>query len=483
MKTRIRKALALAAGLGVLALAAQWMQGQAAGPERTLATTVADGFTLAAVGDLIMARPRSMDPDPQFQGAMKIIRDTDVAFGNFEGTALDLRHSKAYPQAESGGGWATSPPGVARDLKVMGFDILSRANNHTTDWGVEGMRETDRLLDEAGLVHAGSGENLAAARAARYLETPKGRIAFLSMASSFTPMSRASSPVGEAPGRPGVNALRTTRYVLVTHEIFQALLKLRDAQPKGSVPPNPNLKPNELELFEVRYRESDKTGFSFEINPEDQRGILRSIRQGKQNSDFLIATIHAHDPGIWSELPPDFMPVLAHAAINAGADAFIVHGPHQLRGIEIYRGKPIFYSLGNFFFEPLLQEPQPADLYEQHRLDPTATTDPELMDLHLKERFKGHLWYESVIAVTEFARGQASIIRLYPVDLGAATRVADRGFPRLASPPVARVILERIQRESEPFGTKVEIDHGIGLIRVANQMTEIHGEPQGRTRK
>ena len=55
-------------------------------------------------------------------------------------------------------------PAAAKDLAVMGFDVVSRANNHSMDWGVEGMRETTRVLDEAGLVHAGVGENRGDAR-------------------------------------------------------------------------------------------------------------------------------------------------------------------------------------------------------------------------------------------------------------------------------------------------------------------------------
>ena len=78
-------------------------------------------------------------------------------------------------------------------------------------------------------------------------------------------------------------------------------------------------------------------GLSMTVN---EREILKSIRTAKQLSDFVIVTIHAHEPGNWSEQPADFLPKLAHAAIDAGADQFIGHGPHQVRGVEIYNGKP-----------------------------------------------------------------------------------------------------------------------------------------------
>src|SRR5206468_3202072 len=118
--------------------------------------------------------------------------------------------------------------------KTLGFDLLARANNHTLDWGVEGMRETDRALDEAGLVHAGTGEHRGAARAPRYLETERGRIGLVSMASTFPEFAEALPPHGQAPGRPGVNSLKTRRDTIVTPVTMQALLKVNDALQAGS---------------------------------------------------------------------------------------------------------------------------------------------------------------------------------------------------------------------------------------------------------
>src|SRR5258705_7006064 len=185
-------------------------------PQRELTMSMADGFTLAAVGDCIIARPVSQTPG--FASVGRIIHDADSAFGNFEGTAIDLSRTPAVPQAEFGGVWIIGSPSVAKDLKAIGFDVMSRANNHATDWGLEGMRQTSRALDEAGIVHAGVGEHRAAARAARYVDTDKGRVALISIASTFTAPSRSAPPAGQAPGRPRVKAPRTTRAPPVTVE-------------------------------------------------------------------------------------------------------------------------------------------------------------------------------------------------------------------------------------------------------------------------
>lgn len=92
-----------------------------------------DGFTVASVGDLI-----------------RLLKTADITFGNFEGTALDLHSFDGFPEATSGGGWLLSAPEVSADLKSMGFSMVSRANNHATDWGVKGMLSTDHLLTAQG---------------------------------------------------------------------------------------------------------------------------------------------------------------------------------------------------------------------------------------------------------------------------------------------------------------------------------------------
>jgi poly-gamma-glutamate synthesis protein (capsule biosynthesis protein) len=453
----------LIGSLIVLWLAVLSAQAPPRDAQRELATSVADGFTVAAVGDCIMARPVSQTNG--FAPVGKLIREADVAFGNFEGTALDASHLTAVPQAEFGGVWIIDSPLVPKDLKAIGFDVMSRANNHALDWGLDGMRNTSRLLDEAGIVHAGVGEHRAAARAARYYDTDKGRVALISIASTFTALSRSAPPVGQAPGRPGVNALRTTRASFVTADELRVLKKIRDEQPAGSVRPPERESADELELFGVRYKVGDHRGFTYTMDPVDEREIVKAVREAKQMSDFVIVTIHAHEPGNWSQEPADFLPALAHEVIDAGADEFIGHGPHQVRGVEIYKGKPIFYSLGDFIFQLDLLEPVASDLYEQYKMDPASATDAEFNAMWNARTFGGDVWYQSVVTTTRFDKGRAAEIRLTPVDLGYTARGADRGVPRLATPPVARAILERLQKLSQPFGTHIAIEGDTGVIR------------------
>jgi len=175
------------------------------------------------------------------------------------------------------------------DLRDLGFDLVSRANNHALDWGVEGMRETSRRLDDAGLVHAGVGENREQARAARYLETPLGRVGLVSIASTFRDYSDALPPHGAAPGRPGVNALHVSRTVLVAPETMRSLLALRDtleapaaacelserAAARRRVRP---AAPAELTLLDTRFRIGAPPGDRWEMRASDRDEILRVVR-------------------------------------------------------------------------------------------------------------------------------------------------------------------------------------------------------------
>jgi poly-gamma-glutamate synthesis protein (capsule biosynthesis protein) len=70
-----------------------------------------------------------------------------------------------------------------------------------------------------------------------------------------------------------------------------------------------------------------------------------------------------------------------------------------------------------------------------------------------------------VVTTSRFEKGRLAEIRLHPIDLGYTARGADRGVPRLAAPEVARTILERLQRLSQPFGTRIAIEQGVGVIR------------------
>jgi poly-gamma-glutamate capsule biosynthesis protein CapA/YwtB (metallophosphatase superfamily) len=210
------------------------------------------------------------------------------------------------------------------------------------------------------------------------------------------------------------------------------------------------------------------------MDEHDRDALIRSVRGGKEISEFSVVSLHTHEPSNYSREPPDFLLTLAHQAIDDGADAFVMHGPHQLRGIEIYRGKPIFYSLGNFFFmtntmQPLTHSTNTSwtmhvGRFVDVQINPQMMTEAEYNKAG--EDFKDPIWFESVIASSRFNnQGQLAEIRLYPVELNWGTRDADRGIPRIATSDVAKRILNRLQALSKSFGTQIDIEKDVGIIR------------------
>jgi poly-gamma-glutamate capsule biosynthesis protein CapA/YwtB (metallophosphatase superfamily) len=428
------------------------------GIEAVPSAPIADGFTLAATGDIIYLRPMLSTIERQSPGMLKLLRSADATFGNFETTVLDLQHFEGAPQAESGGTWMLADPGVVADVRAMGFNIVSFANNHVTDWGVEGLRETTRRLDDAGIVHAGAGRNLSAARAPRYLDLPAGRVALIAATSSFTPMSRAADGLGEVPGRPGVNALRTEQINLVGEGDLRILARI--AGTKTGQP---------VILNETRYaarNDGETAGSKYIINAADEAGNILSVRQAKQNGNLVLFSLHNHEPDNDSEVPPDFAIKIAHDVIDSGADMFLGHGPHRLRGIEIYKGNPIFYSLGNFAMMNNSLDVLPPDIYEEYGVAAGTTTTAEFLQARNGREFSDRDLYESVIAINRYVHGRVSEIRLYPIDLGVSKQGAARGVPTLAGAALGRRTLERLQRLSQPFGTHISIEKGVGIIRV-----------------
>lgn len=454
-------------------------------PARELEMSVPDGFTLAAVGDLVISRPLTQleTRDVDFAAALSVLRRADIAFGNLETTIFDLGGFTGHPATWDGDWTLSASPDVAPDLARMGFGLLSRANNHVMDWGPEGMRETTRHLARAGLAHAGAGEHRGLARAAGYAETPAGRVALVAFVTSFRPTSDALAPHGAAPGRPGISALNVKQTIVVPAEIMKSLVEIdavrakaldpaRQAKGTGLHAPE---KADRLSLFGKEFVAGDGFSYHHEPDPMDLAEILKSIRQGKAHADFLVASVHSHEYAAdgFPELPGHFLRDVAHAAIDAGADAFVTSGIHHLGPVEIYRGRPVFYGLGNFFWSDI-QEPLPGELYQRNMpalveafAHPERATDADFSALLNTRSFANELTFETLIAECRFAGGGLSEIRLHPVDLGYGRRLTESGIPRLAAPEKAPKILERVREASRQFGTPIDIavEDGVGVIR------------------
>jgi poly-gamma-glutamate synthesis protein (capsule biosynthesis protein) len=216
-----------------------------------------------------------------------------------------------------------------------------------------------------------------------------------------------------------------------------------------------------------RYVVGTQPGTRTEPNQEDLEAIARVVRSAASLADIVIVSLHCHESGANRSVPADFIPIFARAVVDAGADVFVGHGPHVLRGIEIYQGKPIFYSLSNFIFQNETLLRMPSDSYEQYALDDDVAQPGDYLDARYdndRRSFPADAEYwDSVAVVTKWDGGRFVELQLHPITLGYKTSRAERGRPKLAAGADATRILEVIAARSKPFGATVIVKNGVGI--------------------
>jgi len=439
------------------------------------ASRTTDGFTIAFVGDCILSRPVSQlaGRDPAFAGVLDLLARADVVCGNLETVIFDPRSQGCHPYPWDGDWTLAAEPSVAADLAAMNIRLVSRANNHALDWGTEGMRATSALLDEAGVVHAGAGGNEASARATRYLETPAGRVGLASFATTFRPFSDALGPHEEAPGRPGVSPVALTRIATLPGDLFDDLAGVTGRLGAPVEGDSFQLFGQRIERAAADGGEPSSPGYRYEPCEDHLRAELRAVRLGSQHSDYLVATLHSHEAAAEATPtePAAIVGELGRKAIDAGSGAFVTTGIHRLGPVEIYRGRPVFHGMGNFFWSDI-QQPLPGELYRVHRdllagasLD--EVTDADLSSLLNAASFD-HPWvFESAVAQCryDYDGGLAELL-LHPVELGRGRGLTTSGIPRLAGAEQGRDIIERLAESSAPFGTRIEWTGAAGRVKL-----------------
>jgi hypothetical protein len=358
------------------------------------------------------------------------------------------------------------------------------------DFGVSGMRSTLRALESAGIAHSGAGENLALARAPGYLETEGGRVGLVSVASTFPEHYRAGHQRSDLRGRPGLSPLRYTTTHRVPRSHLENLRSLRNLlrEDGGGVPSgwSPTARESSLAgtqagqaeaagsplTFQgIRFAEGPTTRIETRAHPGDMAEILASVREAKRQANWVIVSSHTHEGDGNRWLAPGFLEEFARAVIDAGADVVVGHGPKNLRGIEIYKGRPIFYSMGMILSQSETAEFQAFDNYEGYAdvLDPFSAPPGEFYDARNERAGGGRNteWerWTSGFAVIDFRDGVLEEIRIYPIDLGFGLHRAVQGRPALATGELAEELLEGLRVVSARYGTQLEIENGVGVVR------------------
>lgn len=426
-----------------------------------------DSLRLALTGDSIITRKLSVYEEPQFLELIELLREADLAFTNVE---ILFHDYESYPMSSSGGTYMRAPPELVSELAWAGIDLGSLANNHSGDFGPPAMLLTQRYVREAGIVAAGVGASLAEARAAKFVETRNGRVALISVSSTFPMHSMAGRSRDDIPARPGLNPLRHSTTYLVTREQLEGVRETMRGL--GMNPPESG---DSLSFLRQQFEVADAPGIRTEPHAGDLAEIASVVNNASRLADVVIVTIHAHEGAGNRFVPAQFLETFARAMVDAGASVFVGHGPHVLRAIEIYKGAPILYSLGDFVFQNETLERLPYENYQRYGLGEMDGL-ADFNAVRYRNDTVGfpatpEIW-EAVVAVPEFRGSRLTNLTLHPITLGHGKPVSVRGRPMMAEGPLADKILDDLVRLSEPYGTRFELRDGIASVVLPQQTTD-----------
>ena len=260
---------------------------------------------LVAVGDVFLDRT---DVDHPFDRVRRMFKSVSIVFGNQEGV-----YSDTTVRAPSSGIQLVVDGSKAAAIAAAGFTVMSCANNHIVDGGYEGLADTIASLEQHGVATVGAGKTIAEARKPRVIVREGVRIAFLAYSAVFPAGYDAKER------RPGLAPIRA--------DTFYA-------------PPDPK-------QVEAPARVPRVLTVPFKPDVDDLR---KDVAAAREQADVVLTSFHW---GVWTRpfVVTEYEREYARVAIDAGATAVLGHHHHLLRGIELYRGKPIFYGLGHFVFD------------------------------------------------------------------------------------------------------------------------------------
>ncbi|MBO7375546.1 MAG: CapA family protein [Clostridia bacterium] len=430
-------------------------------------------FSVCATGDSLFCAGF-----PEEYSAIRASLDAFLSGCDLKITNLETNLCGFGPFANqySGGTWLSVREELFPDLESFGFNFFGTANNHCMDYSYAGMLSTVDFLDRRGYAHAGTGRSLGEAERPAVIRMRDGSTAavFAVDASSEPPSMAGRGSAIFAP-RPGVNYLRRSNLFTVSEKDLEELRRiaarssvnfLRDGEiASGYLPPDPD----GVFVFGGTAFTSHTDLPASRCDASDLSRITRSVRRAKAERSAVFVLVHCHDEeGTCASDPPAYLTEFCRAAIGAGADAVFGGGVHELRGLEIYRGKPVFYSLGDFIYQGMRVEYLPPDFMEKYGLDVNATAAEGLAArskggrIGLQTNEKNFL---TVVPKLTFAEGRLSEIEILPVKLGFKTgKEALDGLPLAAEGDEGRKIYEKFRALSEKLGTRLKYEDGIVRI-------------------
>ncbi|WP_067678931.1 CapA family protein [Nocardia miyunensis] len=426
---------------------------------------------LVATGDSILTRRLSAVRTPGFTDVVDRVRSADVSFTNLE---MVFPGTGRMPATTFHGTHVGVDPELLDEFGWLGFDLYGMANNHATDYGTNGLAASIAELHKRGMVFAGVGHTLREARRPVYLQTAQGRVALISAGSSNARLSVAADPGEGDVGRPGMAPVRLQKTHYIAREKFELLHDILaeagvDVAATGTTAPGISFPYPDMNVYDrppfdgfavegVHFAPDERSHVQTDALERDVQALVEVVDEAAKQADLVFVALHCHEgvDGRWNtEVGAEFLQPLAHRLIDAGANAILGSGPHMLRGIELYRNRPICYSLGNFIFNLETIGSFPLEVYEQQGM-PLDSTAADLYDRVTGYATERRFW-ESVLAQFDFDyNGDLAACELIPVTSGFGLPRWQRGCPVVADENDSLRILEHLDELSRPFGTRIE---------------------------
>lgn len=416
---------------------------------------------ICITGDSILMTPMPASYDG---GApvREYIGQADVRINNME---MVLSKFDQFAATFCGGVWLTADPEVLDDVLTYGFNCFGFANNHTMDYSYGGLKTTLDALKAKNMPVCGAGMSLAEATAPAFVETENGKVAVLCISSTCDDAARAGDASHKIPARPGLNMLRHSETFLVNAEHMKALEEIAEATHINGRINNSKRggytvsKPGIFNLGTVDFKLSEVEGKTSAPNAQDMARMKAAVEQAAREADYVVVCFHSHEiKGDYDEEPDYFIEEFARACIDWGASAVVGSGTHQIKAVELYKGKPIFYSIANFIFQSESMLQLPADYYDRYGIDRSKTAQEAVFvrsaggTRGLETEFKN---YKGLMPLLEFEDGDLKKITIKPVELGFYKDNKEvKGLPHSANEEVTQDVFETLQKLSAEYGTR-----------------------------
>lgn len=426
---------------------------------------------LVATGDSILTRRLSPVREPGFTELVDRVRAADVSFTNLE---MVFPGPGRMPSATYHGTHLGVDPELLDEFGWLGFDLYGMANNHATDYGTHGLAASMAELRKRGMMFAGVGHTLREARRPVYVQTARSRVALISAGSSNSRLALAADPGDGDIGRPGLAPVRLQKTHYIAREKFELLRDIIaeagvNVAATGTTAPGISFPYPDMNVYDrppadgfaiegVHFAPDEHSHVHTGALERDVDALVDVVDEATRQADLVLVALHCHEgvDGRWNtDTGAEFLRPLAHQLIDAGANAVLGSGPHMLRGMELYRNRPICYSLGNFIFTLETIASFPVEVYEQQGM-PLNSTAADLYDRVTGYATERRFW-ETVLAEFDFdTDGNLAGCALVPVTSGYGLPRPRRGCPVLAGENDSRAILERLDTLSRPYDTRVD---------------------------